>query len=195
MSIVSVDNIQPIGSGTSVTVNKSVTLESGNTNITGVCTATSFVGAVTGNVTGNLTGTASTSTNAATAYAIDSSASLNTSGIITATSINDSIGELRNFPQVSVSSNRVLTSSDAGKHIINTGSGGWTINTSSGFSVGDVIRIINASDSSQILYQAGGVTTYSRRDGGVSGDHSIVDRGSAIIICTGSNQYYVSGDI
>ena len=44
MSILSVDNIQPIGSGTSVTVNKSVTLESGNTNITGVCTATSFVG-------------------------------------------------------------------------------------------------------------------------------------------------------
>ena len=44
MSIVSVDNIQPIGSGTSVTVNKSVTLESGNTNITGVCTATSFSG-------------------------------------------------------------------------------------------------------------------------------------------------------
>ena len=42
MSIVSVDNIQPIGSGTSVTVNKSVTLESGNTNITGVCTATSL---------------------------------------------------------------------------------------------------------------------------------------------------------
>ena len=44
MSILSVDNIQPIGSGTSVTVNKSVTLESGNTNITGVCTAISFVG-------------------------------------------------------------------------------------------------------------------------------------------------------
>ena len=44
MSTVSVDNIQPIGSGTTVTVNKSVTLESGNTNITGVCTATSFVG-------------------------------------------------------------------------------------------------------------------------------------------------------
>ena len=42
MSIVSVDNIQPIGSGTTVTVNKSVTLEPGNTNITGVCTATSL---------------------------------------------------------------------------------------------------------------------------------------------------------
>lgn len=117
------------------------------------------------------------------------------SGITVTGTVTDSKGELRNFPQVSVSSNRVLVSSDAGKHIINTGSGGWTINTSSGFSVGDVIRIINASDSSQILYQAGGVTTYSRRDGGVSGDHSIVDRGAAIIICTGSNQYYVSGDI
>ena len=44
MSILSVDNISPIGSGTSVTINKSVTLESGNTNITGVCTATSFSG-------------------------------------------------------------------------------------------------------------------------------------------------------
>ena len=53
MSIVSVDNIQPIGSGTTVTVNKSVTLESGNTNITGVCTATSFSGALAAS---NLTG-------------------------------------------------------------------------------------------------------------------------------------------
>jgi len=60
MSIVSVDNIQPIGSGTTVTVNKSVTLESGNTNITGVCTATSFVGSganLTNLPAANLTGT------------------------------------------------------------------------------------------------------------------------------------------
>ena len=60
MSIVSVDNIQPIGSGTTVTVNKSVTLESGNTNITGVCTATSFSGSganLTSLPAANLTGT------------------------------------------------------------------------------------------------------------------------------------------
>ena len=59
-------------------------------SILGIATATKFIGdvegGVTGNVTGNLTGTASTSTNAATAYAIDSAASLNTSGIVTATS-------------------------------------------------------------------------------------------------------------
>ena len=44
MSIVSVDNIQPIGSGTSVTVNSAATLVLNNVNSTGVVTATSFVG-------------------------------------------------------------------------------------------------------------------------------------------------------
>ena len=44
MSIVSVDNIQPVGSGTSVTVNSAATLVVGNTNSSGVVTATSFVG-------------------------------------------------------------------------------------------------------------------------------------------------------
>ena len=44
MSIVSVDNIQPIGSGTSVTINSAATLVLTNANSTGVITATSFVG-------------------------------------------------------------------------------------------------------------------------------------------------------
>ena len=44
MSILSVDTIQPIGSGTSVTVNSAATLVLTNANSTGVITATSFVG-------------------------------------------------------------------------------------------------------------------------------------------------------
>ena len=44
MSIVSVDNIQPIGSGTSVTVNSAATLVVGNINSSGVVTATTFKG-------------------------------------------------------------------------------------------------------------------------------------------------------
>ena len=44
MSILSVDNISPIGSGTSVTVNSAATLILTNANSTGVITATSFVG-------------------------------------------------------------------------------------------------------------------------------------------------------
>ncbi len=49
MSIVSVDNIQPIGSGTSVTVNSAATLVLNNVNSTGVVTATSLT--VNGDVT------------------------------------------------------------------------------------------------------------------------------------------------
>ena len=60
MSIVSVDNIQPIGSGTSVTVNSAATLVLNNANSTGVITATSFVGSganLTSLPAANLTGT------------------------------------------------------------------------------------------------------------------------------------------
>ena len=80
-----VNNIEPDAGISTVTV-------------VGNVESTKFVGAVegsvTGNVTGNLTGTASTSTNAATAYAIDSAASLNTSGIVTATSFVPTTGQL-----------------------------------------------------------------------------------------------------
>lgn len=44
MSILSVDDIQPVGSGTSVTVNSAATLVVGNLNSSGVVTATSFIG-------------------------------------------------------------------------------------------------------------------------------------------------------
>ena len=79
MSILNVNKINAVGGGSTITI-------AGIASVTSSVTAPSFVGAVTGDVTGNLTGTASTSTNAATAYAIDSSASLNTLGVITATS-------------------------------------------------------------------------------------------------------------
>jgi len=104
------------------------------------------------------------------------------------------ISDRGRFPQISKTSNYVIVSNDAGKHIKNT-SGGWTINTSTGFQIGDVCRVVNASGSSQTVFQASGVTIYSKRDNGVSGDHSILARGMATVLCTGSNEYYVSGDI
>ncbi len=55
MSILSVDNISPIGSGTSVTINSAATLVLNNVNSTGVATATTFVGALTGTASGNPT--------------------------------------------------------------------------------------------------------------------------------------------
>ncbi len=80
-----VNNIEPDAGISTVTVVGNVE----STKFVG-----SVEGSVTGNVTGNLTGTASTSTNAATAYAIDNAASINTSGIVTATSFVPSQGQL-----------------------------------------------------------------------------------------------------
>ena len=60
MSILSVDNISPIGSGTSVTVNNAATLVVNNANSSGVVTATTFSGSgasLTNLPAGQLTGT------------------------------------------------------------------------------------------------------------------------------------------
>jgi len=60
MSILSVDNISPIGSGTSVTVNSAATLVVNNANSSGVVTATTFSGSgasLTNLPAGQLTGT------------------------------------------------------------------------------------------------------------------------------------------
>ena len=54
----------------------------GDTKVLGIVTASSFVGNLTGTVTGSLTGTATTAT---TALGFSTTASINTSGIITAT--------------------------------------------------------------------------------------------------------------
>lgn len=119
---------------------------------------------------------------------------LNVVGVCTAATVNDSIGELRAFPVSSYTSNVVIAGHHAGKCLTNT-SGGWTFNTDTNFAVGEVMRVVNKSGSSQIVYKGGGITLYSSRDSGTDGDHSIQARGSAIIICTATDEYYISGDI
>ena len=101
---------------------------------------------------------------------------------------------MRALPQLAKTSNYVVVSSDAGKHIKHTGTGGWTINTTTGFAIGDMLTIVNASGSAQTLFQAGGVTLYDCADG-ATGDHSISARGIATLLCTAANEYYVTGNI
>ena len=120
---------------------------------------------------------------------VDTSGNLEVTG-----SVTDSIGELRAFPVTAYGSNVVVAGHHAGKTLTNT-SGGWTINASTDFATGEVMRVVNKSGSSQSVFQGGSATVYSSRDSGTSGDHSIKARGSAIIICTGTDEYYVSGDI
>ena len=119
---------------------------------------------------------------------------LNVVGVCTAATVEDSIGDVRKFPITAYGSNVVVASHHAGKTLTNT-SGGWTVNASTDFATGEVMRVVNKSGSGQIVYQGGSATLYSSRDGGSSGDHTIKARGSAILICTGTDEYYLSGDI
>ena len=119
---------------------------------------------------------------------------LNVVGVCTANTVEDSIGDLRKFPITAYSSNVVVASHHAGKTLTNT-SGGWTVNSDTDFATGEVMRVVNKSGSSQTVFQGGSATLYSSRDNGTSGDHSIKARGSAILICTGTDEYYLSGDI
>ena len=146
------------------------------------------------------TGTTDGYTNATERVRIESAGNvkieknLNVVGVCTANTVEDSIGDLRKFPVTAYASNVVVASHHAGKTLTNT-SGGWTVNASTDFATGEVMRVVNKSGSGQIVYQGGSATVYSSRDSGTSGDHTIKARGSAILICTGTDEYYLSGDI
>ena len=71
MSILNVNKINPVGGGSTITI-------AGIASVTSSVTAPSFVGDVTGNVTGN----------ADTASGLSGNPSINTTGIITATTLN-----------------------------------------------------------------------------------------------------------
>ena len=116
-------------------------------------------------------------------------------GILTATGgVHDNNGNLRSVPQSTTSSNIVVQQSHRGKHILHNGTGGWTINTGTGFSAGDMVTFVNNTASAQTLFQASGVTLYDTADG-ATGDHSIKARGMATAICTATHVYYISGNI
>ena len=100
MSILNVNQIQPVGGGNTITVSASDVSASGATitassfvgpisgnttgdltgNVTGDLTG-NVTGDLTGNVTGNLTGTASTATASSTAYSLTGSPNINVGSI------------------------------------------------------------------------------------------------------------------
>ena len=110
-------------------------------------------------------------------------------GVLVTGSITDSKGELRTIPQLSKSSAHTIVAGDAGQHSINS-SGGWVINTTTGFTAGQAITLINNSGSDQTITSTG-VTLYNSADG--STPSTLATRGMATAICTASNTYYISG--
>ena len=112
------------------------------------------------------------------------------SGIVTATNFEDSIGKLRNIPQNAKTGAYVPIASDTGKHISIT-TGGVTI-PAAVFSVGDVFTIYNNSGSTQIITQGGSVTL---RYAGTSntGNRNILQYGLCTVLCVSSNNFVISG--
>ena len=110
-------------------------------------------------------------------------------GVTVTGTVTDSKGNLRTIPQLSKSSAHTIVASDAGKHSINS-SGGWVFNTSTAFTAGQAITLINNSGSDQTITTTG-VTFYNSADG--STPTKIATRGLVTVICTASNVYYASG--
>ena len=111
-------------------------------------------------------------------------------GVTVTGSVTDDKGELRTIPQLSKSSQHTIVLADAGKHSINS-SGGWILNTSTAFTAGMAITLINNSGSDQTI-TATGVTLYNTADA-ATGNRTLAGRGMATVICTASNTYYISG--
>jgi len=94
------------------------------------------------------------------------------------------------IPANTQSSAYILVLSDAGKVVINS-TGGVTVPASI-FSAGDVISVYNNSASDIALNQGGSVTMY-KAGSATTGNQLIAQRGIAVVLCVGSNQFVCSG--
>ena len=111
-------------------------------------------------------------------------------GVSTATTVEDTKGNLRNIPQNSQSSAYSLVAADAGKHV-SISSGGVTIPASQ-FSTGDAITIINNSGSDQTI-TCSAVTTYLANDTSTKSSLTLKARGVCTFIFVSSSVVYGAG--
>lgn len=111
-------------------------------------------------------------------------------GTINATTVSDSLGNLRAVPQNAQTGAYVLVASDAGKHISIT-TGGVTVNSGI-FSVGDNVTIYNNSASSQTITQGTSVTL--RQVGTTNtGNRTLASYGLCTLLCVASNTFVITG--
>jgi len=110
--------------------------------------------------------------------------------LVTST-VEDSKGDLRTIVQTIKSAQHTIVAADSGKHSINS-TGGWIINTSTGFTAGQAITLINNSGSNQTITNTG-CTMYLAGDTSAKSSLTLKGRGMATFICTASNVYYGSG--
>ena len=112
-------------------------------------------------------------------------------GVSIAGTVSDSDGSLRSLPVNSQTSQYTLVAADAGKMIKIT-TGGVICPNGESFVAGDMITIMNESDSSQTVSTTGGSTLYWTADG-TTGTRTLGARGVATIVMSGSSAFYISG--
>ena len=191
------DNIDLTSSG----IVNAVSIGATSINVTGIVTATTFVGSLTGtsgtittfNSTNgtitNLTGTSGTITTLSSTNGTITNltnTNLNVIGVVTFSST-------QTYPRIPVnpqSSGYTLVLSDAGK-LVTTSSGNIVVPASI-FTAGDVVSIYNDSGSDITLTQGGGVTL-RKQASATTGNHLIAQYGIAAVLCVSSNVFVCSG--
>ena len=111
-------------------------------------------------------------------------------GIATATSFEDSLGNVRSLPQNNTTGAYTLVKADAGKHVRATGAITLDQNI---FSTGDIITVYNNSGSAFNIVQGTGVTLYNSDDAS-TGNKSLKARGLCTILCESNNAFVASGN-
>jgi len=147
----------------------------------------------------NITGSAGSATSAGTFTSTTQNSQFNSIGIgqsasgtageIRASTISDSIGNIRKVPVDNKTSGYTLTATDIGKTISIT-TGGIAI-PANVFGAGDIVTIFNNSGSSQAITTTG-VTCYLSGTS-ATGDRTVLLRGVVNILCVASNVFVVSG--
>lgn len=121
---------------------------------------------------------------------IDTSGNANFVGVVTATTLFDSKGQIRRLPQTLVGTAYTLTVSDSGKHVA-ISTGGITVPANI-FSIGDVITIYNNNPGVQMLTPSSGV---SLRLSGIAdtGAKGLNGYALATMLCVSANTFALSG--
>lgn len=178
----SVDNIATYGTMASQNFNN-VSITGGT--ITGV-TATM-------NITGDVSGNAGTVTNGVYLTATQTVTNKTMGGMDTASSVKDSAGTaytvgFRTRPQ---SLNTTAAASDVGKHLFVTAT---TTIPSGVFTAGDWFQVVNNTSGTLTLTQGAG-TTLRLAGSATTGSRTIAAYGVVNVQCTGSEVFFVSGNV
>jgi len=177
-----VDNISTYG-----------TLASQNSNNVAITGGTITGVTLTVNVIGDVSGNAGTVTNGVYLDAVQTVTNKTLTGMASASTVKDSLGTdytigFRSVPQ---SLNTTAAASDIGKHLFVSAT---TTIPSGVFVAGNEFLVVNSSNAAITLTQGAGTTL---RLGGTAttGSRTIAAYGVANVLCTGTETFYVTGNV